>query len=57
VLLSKGVEWFVEDRLETCHQLADRGIAPIVFRQPWNRQDHPYREVGNWEELKALIRI
>lgn len=57
VLLSKGVEWFVEDRLETCHQLAERGITPIVFRQPWNRQDHPYWEVGNWDDLRGLIRI
>lgn len=57
VLLAKGVEWFVEDRLETCHQLAERGITPIVFRQPWNRQPHPYREVGDWEELRGMIRI
>ncbi len=57
VLLSKGVEWFVEDRLETCHQLAERGITPIVFRQPWNRKEHPYREVGDWGELRGVIGI
>lgn len=57
VLLSKGVEWFVEDRLETCHQLAERGITPIVFRQPWNRKEHPYSEVGNWGELRGMIGI
>ncbi len=57
VLLSKGVEWFVEDRLETCRQLAEVGINPIVFRQPWNREAHPFREVGDWEELKGLMGI
>ncbi len=57
VLLSKGVTWFVEDRLETCHQLAELGINPILFRQPWNRQEHPYPEVGNWGELRGMIRI
>jgi uncharacterized protein len=45
----------VEDRLETCLQLADHGITPIVFAQPWNRQPHPFPEVANWPELGGLL--
>ena len=55
VLVSRGVTHFVEDRLETCHILQEAGITPILYRQPWNRQPHPFLEVGTWEELAGLI--
>jgi uncharacterized protein len=55
VLREWGTVWFVEDRLETCHLLSEAGIRPIVFRQPWNRQAHPFHEVGTWAELAAWI--
>ena len=55
VLLEKGVRYFVEDRLETCYQLKAVGIEPVLYRQPWNRQNHPFIEVGNWEELEGLL--
>ncbi len=54
-LKAHAIEFFVEDRLETCRQLADHGITPIVFAQPWNRQPHPFPEVQNWQELAALL--
>jgi hypothetical protein len=50
-----GIEYFVEDRLETCLQLADNGITPIVFAQPWNRQPHPFLEVEDWPALAGLL--
>ncbi|MEJ2672666.1 MAG: hypothetical protein P8168_10810, partial [Deltaproteobacteria bacterium] len=50
-LQDHGIQYFVEDRLETCLQLADHGITPIVFAQPWNRHPHPFREVQSWPEL------
>ncbi len=55
ILLERGVRWFVEDRLETCHLLAAAGITPVVFRQPWNRTAHDYLTVGSWQELGAQI--
>jgi 5'(3')-deoxyribonucleotidase len=35
--------------------LRDAGIEPVLFKQPWNREPHPFVEVGNWDELEALI--
>lgn len=57
VLAEKNIEFFVEDRLETCFLLADAGIQPIVFKQPWNRKSHPFPEVDNWQELETMIRL
>ncbi len=54
-LLDHGIQYFVEDRLETCLQLADHGIKPIVFAQPWNRQRHPFLEVADWPALAGLL--
>jgi uncharacterized protein len=54
-LKDHGIQYFVEDRLETCLQLADHGITPIVFAQPWNRQPHPFPEVADWPELARLL--
>ena len=56
VLKEHRKKWFVEDRLETCHLLAEAGINPIVFRQPWNRESHDYLEVASWPELAEEIR-
>ncbi len=49
------IQYFVEDRLETCLQLADNGVTPIVFAQPWNRRAHPFLEVADWPELASLL--
>jgi 5'(3')-deoxyribonucleotidase len=57
VLLNKNISYFVEDRLETCFSLEAAGITPVVFKQPWNRDRHPFMEVGNWDELEALIQF
>jgi uncharacterized HAD superfamily protein len=54
-LQDHGISHFVEDRLETCHHLAAHGITPILFAQPWNRQEHPFVEVRDWPELAALL--
>ncbi len=55
VLLERGVAHFVEDRLETCFAIADAGIQPVLFTQPWNRRPHPFLEVSSWEALDLLI--
>ena len=55
VLLSRNISYFVEDRLETCFFLKEAGITPVLFKQPWNREKHPFIEVGTWKELESLI--
>ena len=55
VLQSRNIRYFVEDRLETCFHLAEAGIEPIVYRQPWNRRPHTFTEVGCWREIEALV--
>ncbi len=57
VLRAAQVNHFVEDRLETCHLLADAGMTPIVYRQPWNRRPHPFTEVSGWDDIEALLRF
>ena len=55
VLIQRGISFFVDDRLETCYQIQAAGVVPVVFKQPWNRGQHPFMEVGNWRELEAII--
>ena len=56
VLSARGIRYFVEDCLEVCYMLSERGINPILFSQPWNRSsDHPFREVSSWAEIRALV--
>jgi 5'(3')-deoxyribonucleotidase len=55
ILQKRKISYFVEDRLETCFLLQDAGVQPVLFRQPWNREQHPFLEVGSWDELQALI--
>jgi len=55
ILVERNISYFVDDRLETCYALRDAGIEPVLFKQPWNRKPHPFVEVGNWDELEALI--
>jgi uncharacterized HAD superfamily protein len=57
VLTERNISFFVEDRLETCFSLQAAGVTPILFRQPWNRIEHPFTEVGTWRELESLIRF
>ncbi len=54
-LLDHRVRYFVEDRLETCQQLAGYGITPILFAQPWNRRPHTFMEVADWPTLAGLL--
>jgi len=55
ILLERKVTCFVEDRLETCHSLEEVGVLPILFKQPWNRENRTFIEVDSWQELEAMI--
>jgi hypothetical protein len=55
VLKDHRIQFFVEDRMETCRLLNKHGLIPIVFCQPWNREPHEFIEVDNWDEIYELI--
>jgi uncharacterized protein len=54
-LRAHGITYFVEDRLETCFQLARYGIQPLLYDQPWNRRPHSFPVIYTWQDLAALI--
>lgn len=49
-----GLLHFIDDRAETCQQLADADLSPIVFSQPWNRGRHQLPTVDNWLAIWRL---
>jgi len=55
ILLKHGVRYFVEDRLETCYLIQGSPVTPIVFEQPWNRKEHPFLTVGDWDDIHDMI--
>ncbi len=57
ILKDRNISYFVEDRLETCFTLKEAGITPILFKQPWNRKNSRFIEVGSWNELENLIAL
>jgi uncharacterized protein len=55
VLLNWGVSHFVEDHMETCEILHQKGIVPIVFEQPWNTGQRRFATVRSWIEIRDYI--
>jgi len=57
VLHDLGVRYFLEDRLETCRQLALDGIQPFLYDQPWNRQPaaEAFPRVLSWEQFGRWV--
>ena len=49
------LRYFVDDRAETCRQLAVENITPLVFSQPWNQDRQDLRSVISWQEIRQLI--
>lgn len=50
-----GLKYFIDDRAETCVQLAREAITPYVFNQPWNRNRHKLQTVADWDDIRALV--
>lgn len=50
-----SLKYFIDDRAETCKQLALERITPFVFTQPWNRDRHTLQTVADWLEIRALV--
>ncbi len=57
VLKKLGKTFFVEDHLETCHNIHKAGLKPIVFNQPWNQGQTPFARIGSWNELRELLEL
>ena len=49
------INYFVEDRLETCHLLEQEGIRPLLYDQPWNRVPNQFRRFETWLQLRQVI--
>ena len=50
-----NLSYFVDDRLNTCVQLSEAGLTPVVFSQPWNRGRHGLVSVESWQEISDLL--
>ncbi len=50
-----GIHYFVDDRVETCLQMACSGLTPVVFDQPWNVGRHNLASVDSWDSLDKLL--
>ncbi|RUM42634.1 MAG: hypothetical protein DSY80_06845 [Desulfocapsa sp.] len=50
-----NLRFFIDDRVETCLQLAETDITPIVYNQPWNKGRHSLQNVSNWQEITTLL--
>jgi uncharacterized protein len=57
ILRDLDVRFFLEDRVETCRLLSGRGIQPLLFDQPWNRDllTDEFPRICNWEELRQWV--
>lgn len=53
----QNIVYFVDDRVHTCRMLANSGLRPMIFAQPWNRNHHDLPSVNNWQEIIDLLDI
>ncbi len=51
------LRYFVDDRAETCVQLAAMAITPFVFSQPWNQGNHGLQSVTGWQEIQTMLAL
>lgn len=51
----QNLQFFVDDRAETCDQVAEAGLTPILYQQPWNRSWNGHTTVGSWLEIEDFI--
>lgn len=51
----QGLQFFIDDRAETCLSIQREGITPFVFSQPWNRGKHDLQMVETWHCIEAKL--
>ncbi len=49
--------YFVDDRAETCAQVAAAELTPLLYRQPWNSTWNDFITVENWRHLADHLRV
>jgi hypothetical protein len=54
---SRQLQFFIDDRAETCLAIQQEGITPFVFNQPWNKGKHDLQSVENWYCIEAKLRL
>ncbi|MEN8258908.1 MAG: hypothetical protein ABFS09_13695 [Thermodesulfobacteriota bacterium] len=52
-----GISYFIDDRFETCEEIAAHGITAIVYNQPWNENRHSLPTVRSWADIEALCAL
>lgn len=52
-----GISYFIDDRFETCEEIAAHSINAIVYNQPWNENRHNLPTVKSWAEIDALCTL
>lgn len=50
-----NLRFFVDDRAETCAQVAAANLHPLLYRQPWNSRWHDFTVVNNWQQIGDYI--
>jgi 5'(3')-deoxyribonucleotidase len=55
ILKEMGFSYYIDDHLDTCRQLSENEITPIVFDQPWNEGRHSFFRVSGWQEIGTLL--
>ncbi|PID77251.1 MAG: hypothetical protein CSB24_02445 [Deltaproteobacteria bacterium] len=50
-----GIDYFIDDRHETCVELARKNITALVYSQPWNLGQHNLPMVENWRQIRERI--
>jgi len=57
LLKELGIDTFIDDHLETCHQIHQTGIQAIIFDQPWNQGWSPCPRLHSWQEFLNYLPI
>lgn len=50
-----NLQFFVDDRAETCAQVAQANLHPLLYRQPWNSGWNDFTTVENWQQIADFI--
>ncbi len=50
-----GLQYFVDDRVTTCFELAESGLSPVVFSQHWNRGRHNLASIESWGDIEQVV--